>query len=120
MRARFVPLDDLCILVDDASLQSDHRPPPIGRKVPDVHIRSVGSARLLALGEAKTAQDVDTDHTRIQLREYLAYLKHHPSPFLVIAVPWHQRKLMASIIAKTQAECVATNVTVILLEDCPG
>jgi hypothetical protein len=83
-------------------------------------MRSVGSNRLLALGEAKTAQDVDTEHTRIQLREYFAYLRNHPSPFLVLAVPWHHRTLMASIASKLQAECVAANVKVILLEHCPG
>lgn len=120
MRAQFAPVDDLCILIDDGSIPLDHRPPPIGGKIPDVHIRSVGSDRLLALGEAKTSQDVDTEHTRIQLAEYFRYLKHHASPFLVLAVPWHKKPLIASIAAKVQAECGAANVTVIVLKDCPG
>src|SRR5262245_28373537 len=120
MQARFAPLDDLSILVDHPSSPLAHRPRPIGRKVPDVHMRSVGSARLLAVGEAKTAQDVDTEHTRIQLIEYFQYLKHHSSSFLVLAVPWHKRQLIASIAAKVKDDCGATNVTVIVLENCPG
>ena len=120
MKKRFAPLDDLCILVDDLRVPVQQRPPAIGGKVPDVHLRSVGSQRVVAIGEAKTAQDVDNGHTRSQLGEYFAYLKHHPSAFLVLAVPWHHARLIASIAAKLQIERAATNVSVIVLENLPG
>ncbi len=120
MRSRFAPEDDLCILVDDASLPADQRPHAIGGKVPDVYIRSVASSRVTALGEAKTATDVDNGHTRLQLAAYFEFLKHQPSPYLVLAVPWHRSRLMAGIAAKIQVQCQASNVTVIVFENLPG
>lgn len=120
MRSRFAPEDDLCVLVDDASLPADQRPHAIGGKVPDVYIRSVASSRVTALGEAKTANDVDNDHTRLQLAAYFHFLKHQPAPYLVLAVPWHRSRLMAGIAGKIQAECQASNVIVIVLENLPG
>jgi hypothetical protein len=75
---------------------------------------------VLAIGEAKTTQDVDNGHTRSQLGEYFDHLKHHPAAFLVLAVPWHQSRLIAAIAAKIQIEREAGGVTVVVLDNLPG
>ena len=43
----------------------------VGRYIPDVMVTEKTTGRLLALGEAKRWDDIDTEHTGAQLREWL-------------------------------------------------
>jgi hypothetical protein len=115
-----IPRDDLCILVDSLSSSPDSRPPPIGGKVPDVYVKSVGSDRLVLIGEAKTSLDVETEHTRDQFRDYLDHLKSQRVSILLIAVPWHKTRLVQSIVRRVQEEQNAQRVSVYILENLPG
>ena len=114
------PKDDLSILVDSASSPPEARPPTIGGKVPDVYVKSVGSDRLVLIGEAKTSQDVETDHTKEQLRFYLEHLTWQRSAILLIAVPWQKVRLAQSIVRLVQREQNAQHVSVYILENLPG
>lgn len=114
------PQDDLCILVDSSSYPPESRPPTIGGKVPDVYVKSVGSDRLVLIGEAKTSLDVETEHTRDQFRGYLDHLKWQRISILLIAVPWHKARLAQSIVRRVQEEQIAEHVSVHVLEDLPG
>jgi hypothetical protein len=120
MNQRFAPLDDLCFLIDNPAAPIDHRPPLIGGKRPDVYVKSVGSLRVVALGEAKTAQDIENTHTIVQITEYLNYLKDYPSAYLMLAVPWHQSRLVRAIAQRIQRERAADGVSLIVLDDLPG
>lgn len=114
------PKGDLCILVDSSSSPPESRPPTIGGKVPDVYVKSVGPDHLVLIGEAKTSQDVETEHTREQFRCYLDHLKWQPRSILLIAVPWHMARLAQSIVRRVQEEQNAEHVSVYVLEDLPG
>jgi len=114
------PRDDLCILVDSLSSSPDSRPPSIGGKVPDVYVKSVGSDRVVLIGEAKTSLDVETEHTRDQFRGYLDHLKSQRVSILLIAVPWHKTRLVQSIVHRVQEEQNAQRVSVYILQNLPG
>lgn len=120
IKENITPKDDLCILVDGSSSPPESRPPTIGGKVPDVYVKSVGPDRLVLIGEAKTSQDVETEHARDQFRCYLDHLKWQRRSILLIAVPWHKARLAKSIVRRVQEEQNAEHVRVHVLEDLPG
>lgn len=62
-------------------------PPNIGGNRPDVYVRDISSGRTV-IGEAKTANDIDNQHTCDQLVSYFEYLLTQPDGELWMGVPW--------------------------------
>lgn len=58
----------------------------IGDMRPDLYARDQGAARTI-IGEAKSARDVDTLHTRAQLKEFFEHLACERDGMLWLAVP---------------------------------
>jgi hypothetical protein len=61
-------------------------PPKLGDFRPDVYAVERGSRRTV-VGEAKTADDIDNDHTRRQLAAYFRHLAAEPFGEVWMAVP---------------------------------
>lgn len=74
-----------------------------------------------AIGEAKTAGDLENDHTRAQLRAYLRHLRLRGG-VLVMTVPWTVDATARGMIAVAVTETGADQVEIVLLNDgapCP-
>lgn len=62
-------------------------PPAIGANRPDAFARDLSTGRTI-IGEAKTAVDIDNQHTCDQLSSYFLYLQSQAEGELWMAVPW--------------------------------
>ncbi|MBK8401303.1 MAG: hypothetical protein IPL29_09700 [Propionivibrio sp.] len=62
-------------------------PPAIGANRPDTFARDISTGRTI-IGEAKTSEDIDNQHTRDQLASYFEYLSMQPVGELWMGVPW--------------------------------
>ena len=62
-------------------------PPVAGLNRPDVLARDISTSRAV-IGEAKTAQDIDNQHTFEQLASYFGYLRAQAEGELWMGVPW--------------------------------
>jgi hypothetical protein len=62
-------------------------PAAIGSNRPDAFARDISTGRTV-IGEAKTTDDIDNQHTRDQLASYFEYLRIQPEGELWMGVPW--------------------------------
>jgi hypothetical protein len=107
------------ILADLPERTPRERPPTISTFIPDVYVCQIGSARLV-IGEAKTGQDVDSRHTREQVRAFLHRCAGYEASVFILAVPWDVTRLAKSILKDLQSEVGAYNVNIIVLDKLPG
>lgn len=91
------------------------KPPNINNFVPDVYV-SLTSNHQLIIGEAKTSRDVDSKHTKKQVKAFLQKCAEYESSLFVLAVPWDMVRLTKAIVKNLQNEVGAQNVEVIVLE----
>ncbi|PYE26361.1 hypothetical protein C7410_103280 [Paraburkholderia silvatlantica] len=110
--------ESMAILVD-GQFGRDCLPPNIGGSVPDVFASSA-FANFALIGEAKTASDIETRHTRTQLSAYLAFLSNFESSLLVLAVPWYCTNQIRSLVRAIQRTTGTEQVGVHVLEQLPG
>lgn len=75
------------VLFDLLDGKSGEPPPTIGTNRPDAYARDISTGRTV-IGEAKTTDDIDNQHTRDQLSAYFEYLRTQPEGELWIGVPW--------------------------------
>ena len=80
----------LAILTDLPALPAAARPPRIAGFIPDVYAADVPTTEVI-IGEAKTVRDLDTEHARLQLRAFAAFLDQQARGTLIVAVPWQAR-----------------------------
>jgi hypothetical protein len=66
---------------------SGEPPPAIGSNRPDAFARDISTGRTV-IGEAKTADDIDNQHTLDQLVSYFQYLRTQSDGELWMGVPW--------------------------------
>jgi hypothetical protein len=62
-------------------------PPIIGSNRPDVFARDLTSSQLI-IGEAKTPNDIDNQHSFDQLASFFDYLRGHSQGEFWMGVPW--------------------------------
>ena len=71
-------------VVDVQATPGDSVPPIFGGHRPDLYAQLPDSAALI-IGEAKTPSDIDNEHTRSQIRSFIAHLDHTPGSRLILA-----------------------------------
>jgi len=76
----------LCVYRDTALADREDKPRRINGYVPDILALTV-PASFTIIGEAKLHRDLDTPHSRSQLRAFLRFLRYTPDPHLMLAVP---------------------------------
>ena len=96
-----------------------NKPPLIGGFTPDMLCKVAGTQGLW-IGEAKTAGDLDTQHSREQFKAFLAHLAQNGSGTLVIAVPWRVVRYAKSLIRLIQRQSGTSAVEVVYLDQLPG
>ena len=109
--------DDLCIFVDDA-MQTE-KPPNIGGYLPDVFAKAVARQPVTIIGEAKTAHDLETNRSELQLISYLSYLKTAPDPFLLISTGWVVQRTAKGLLCRLREVCEAPQVKLVFLTEMP-
>jgi hypothetical protein len=90
-------------------------PPRIGHSIPDVYVSPLKGKGVI-IGEAKTSNDIDNQHTYDQMTDYLRRCVQFKDSVLVIAVAWDMVPLMETIIKQLQKNLRADNVRVELIE----
>ena len=77
---------DILVREDAVRPRRGERPPRVSGFTPDVYATDVPTTMTL-IGEAKTAADLDTKHSRAQIAAFLQHLAHTPGGLFVLAVP---------------------------------
>jgi hypothetical protein len=77
----------LATLHDLPGFIGGEKPPRIGRFTPDVYAVDAPHT-VTIIGEAKTVPDLETDHSRKQIRVFIEFLKDKERGVFVLAVPW--------------------------------
>ena len=72
------------IIVDVQAVPGDTVPPILGGHRPDLYARLPDCGALI-IGEAKTPRDIDNEHTRSQIRAFIAHLEQNQDSQLVLA-----------------------------------
>lgn len=114
---RFGGLAGLIVLTDLPTSARADKPPRIDGFAPDVYATEVPRTTVL-IGEAKTADDLTTAHSRDQIVAFLKFLSYQQRGVLVLAVPWQcvpaARIVLTS--AKRSLTCDANSVETVVLD----
>ena len=87
------------------------RPTLIVGYVPDVFaIDTPETCRII--GEAKTAPDCETPHSRLQLMAFLSHLSHFPNGLFYLSVPWFYRARAQTLVEAAAQAAGASSVKV--------
>lgn len=111
--------NDLCIFVDDPTQTGTEKPPNIGGYLPDVFAKDVARRPVTIIGEAKTAYDLETNRSELQLISYLSYLKTAPDPFLVISTGWVVQRTAKGLLCRLREFYEAPQVKLVFLTEMP-
>lgn len=88
---------NMMLLSDQSDWGRDQRPPRIGGFVPDVYAYSGSKC---AIGEAKTAEDLQTPRTKNQILAFLDHLRFQKEPRFVIAVPLFAQRAAIGLVRR--------------------
>ncbi|MDP1664243.1 MAG: hypothetical protein Q8L79_03875 [Methylobacter sp.] len=89
-------------------------PPIIGNNRPDVFARDLATAALI-IGEAKTANDIDNQHTFDQLASFFDYLRSQQQGELWMGVPWLNAGTAIRVCAHMRKKTAAQHVPIRVL-----
>jgi len=107
------PHTGLAIFHDLPDLLGCDKPPRIGGYVPDVYAVDAPQT-ITVIGEAKTAADLGTEHTKRQLTTFLCHLSQQPNGILVLSVPWHAAAAARNLLARIREEFAVTAGMIVL------
>jgi hypothetical protein len=83
---------------------------------PDLYASS-GVLQTVIIGEAKTAKDVETAHSREQYRAYARHLAVCARPTFILAVPWHLRVRAKTLMRLAIEEAGAPTIVQVVIDD---
>jgi hypothetical protein len=106
----------LGIVNDLSSPLHAEKPNRIEGFVPDVYAFDA-PLTIVIIGEAKTRDDLETEHSRKQITAYLSFLCHQQTGIFILAVPWHIKRRALAIVEALRAETGATSVKTVVLDD---
>ena len=107
------------ILLDVPSRRTTGRPPAIDGHVPDLYVDEKTS-RLLVIGEAKSARDLETERSERQIGAFLEYCSLHENALFVLAVPWHKVRFARCLLRMLQRNLRTPSVSIKVLDRRPG
>lgn len=111
-----VPQDKHALIQIDSA--DSNRPSTVnGRVIPDVQF---WDADLFIIGEAKTLNDFDREHSRMQYDAYLTECgKFHGKALLVVAVPW-QIVMTAKNYLRRRRKQLGVEFDIVILNEVGG
>ena len=105
--------NNLCIYSDLPTSHYGGKPPSINGYYPDIYATVRGNKKIF-IGEAKTANDIESRHSRQQFQAFLQYCIPHSNSELIIAVPWDfvncARGLIQSLIRRNETKTVSVRI----------
>lgn len=107
------------LLVDEPSRAAVEKPPRLSGFNPDVYWKTIDGSHVV-VGEAKSAYDVESWHSRKQYAAYLSHLSRVERGTLIIAVPWHVVNQAKSLVRIIQRESGFSGVETVFLDQLPG
>jgi len=108
-----------CLLVDSPGSPVTAKPSWIAGYVPDVIGQDLPGGAII-IGEAKTAGDLENQHTREQLDAFLRYCAARPGSSFVFAVPWHMTRFARALLKNIGRTCGCEGVSAVVLEQLEG
>jgi hypothetical protein len=107
------------LLIDSPDSTVIAKPIEIGGFVPDVLGHGLPGGAIV-IGEAKTARDVENQHTRRQLEAFLRYCAVIPGSLFVFAVPWHMTRYAQALLKQVGQASGCARVSTVVLEQLEG
>ena len=111
----FGNLDNIVLYVDSVRSGRGETPQRIGGYVPDLLARDVPSTRTM-VGEAKTQQDLETDHSCEQISAFIDFLVNTPNSLFVLCVPTISAPTAYSIVESIRASLPPSESRTIVLD----
>ena len=111
----FGGLADIAVREDAVRPVRGERPPRIEGFVPDVFATDVPTTKTL-IGEAKTQQDIETDHSHRQISAFLRYLSKTPRGVFVLSVPLAAGATARRLLAQINAPFVGAATRTVVLD----
>ena len=108
-----------CLLVDSPESPVTAKPCGIAGYLPDVIGQGLPGGAVV-IGEAKTAGDLENQHTREQLDAFLRYCAARPGSAFVFAVPWHMTRFARALLLSIKRTCGCECVSAVVLEQLEG
>lgn len=106
----------LSVLHDLPGLIGCDKPPRLGPYRPDLYAADVPVTTVI-VGEAKTSKDLETVHSRLQLRAYLRHLALYPGSTMILAVPWSVRVRAENLLRLVADETGSPAVVNVVIDD---
>lgn len=107
------------LLVDSPERSPQQKPPKINGFVPDVYMSNSGEHKLI-IGEAKTANDIESKHTIDQIKAYIQVCAADRMSMLVLAVPWYCVGTAYSTLNYCKNKTGLSSVNAKIIEKLPG
>lgn len=92
------------------------KPPKIGNFRPDVYAIDAPLTRTV-VGEAKTVGDLESGHTREQIKAFLRFLRFQSNSVFILAVPWQINIRARNLLESIQIEAGASMVDTIVIDN---
>lgn len=99
LEERVGTISDIAIRDDSIRPLRGERPPKLPRFIPDVYATDVPTTKTM-IGEAKTARDLETDRSQMQIASFLEHLSHTPNGLFILAVPPDRKARAKWLLAK--------------------
>jgi len=110
---------DFLVFEESVGESARELPPAIDNYRPDVAwLRSTGAYEFI--GEAKTANDLKSKHTRNQLTAFLSRLDAQNSGELILAVPWGHEAYATSMMRHLQTKLTISEKRWVVISNAPG
>ena len=109
-------VQQLALLHDHPGMNGCDKPPKLGSYRPDLYATDAPTTSVI-VGEAKTARDLETTHSKEQIRSFLRHLAMYPGSQLILAVPWSSRVRAQQLLAVLSKESGLHNVKLVVIDD---
>jgi len=106
----------LGIVDDRSSAIGAEKPNRIEGFVPDVYAFDAPRTTTI-IGEAKTKEDLETEHSKKQIAAFLSHLRYQNAGILIMAVPWQLKRRAQAIVTTLQQAVGAGSVKTVTLDD---
>jgi hypothetical protein len=106
----------LGIIHDLSSPLHAEKPSRIYGFVPDVYAFDA-PITIVIIGEAKTQDDLETEHSRKQIAAFLSFLCQQSAGMLILAVPWQAKRRAHALAETLRLETGAVSVRIVILDD---
>lgn len=110
---------DGLLFVDDPSRVAADKPPVVLGYTPDLYWEAL-AGRSVLIGEAKSAYDVESRHSRKQFASFVSHLSFVEDGTLLVAVPWHVVPQAKSLIRAIQRDTGSSAIRTVFLDYLPG